>query len=342
MRFHQSISPILAVSPPPPIMIYNLNKYDNCFQPVNNTNTHFQTIDQLNRKRYVDGIDRSPTSKTMYNNLDHHPIFQRCASLSSGNLDNFNNNNHNNQSIPPRSPSPLLTQPTKRYLAAPQPESIFQNHGSYDNLPLKSLMNISNQQQKTAQAASFNSLFDEAQHTAREFQPRNIQLEQPASNLVSNFAPLTRRHTTNERLWAKPRNLQGPSPSTQKQNNINSVPFDMKRREQAAQSAFLSTNQIEPSFGRDAITPPPGRILNDHHHYYSNQNSRSITPEFNYNNHPNVRIQPHSQEGRKYFSNSNLNLNRGNSSYSSQQPIQLVVIKRSPLSQENLCLVSDF
>lgn len=328
-------------------MINNLEQYDYHFQPVNNANTHFQTIDQLNRKKHlVDGTNRLPTSKTMYNNLDNHPIFQRCSSLSSGNLDNFdnnNNNNYNNQSIT-RSPSPLITQTPKRYLTTPQPES--QNHGSYDNLlqvPLKSLMNNNNQQPKTAQAASFNSLFDQK----HEFQPRNHQLEQQ-TNLVSNFAPLTRRHTTNERLWARPRNVQGPPSSAQKQNNINSMPFDMKRREQAAQSAFLHANQMEPSFGRDAITPPPGRMLNDN--YYSNQNSRSITPDFcHYNNYSNVRIQPNTQERGKYFTNSISNLTRGSHQFYSstdqqqQHPIQqLVIIKRSPLSQENLCLVSDF
>nr|XP_046911992.1 uncharacterized protein LOC124492999 isoform X1 [Dermatophagoides farinae]XP_046912000.1 uncharacterized protein LOC124492999 isoform X1 [Dermatophagoides farinae]XP_046912008.1 uncharacterized protein LOC124492999 isoform X1 [Dermatophagoides farinae] len=378
---------------PPPIMVSD----DSIGQHDDND----LDVDQFLRKPLSMMIDRmnfsrspSPINTTNETtvHVDYLPVnnnrhcknqlqqqqFDRSSSLSSGYLDynahSLHNNpvNHSLQQLsyhPKRSLSPLIPfqKQSKPLEFHPQNQKpIFR--------PQKQPENYSYFQQPQTCCSATKTL-SKQQQQARAFIQQ--QLEAPM-----NFAPLVRRHTTNDRIWAnrdknsslsQQQSIHTPAQSScliingcqtvaDPRSEIND-PFDSNRRDQLAQSMFLQ--QIEPSFGRQAITPPPGRMFIDNRYKEQSpsviNNNRPISPNIlmrsslpkimEDNNHCSIDVSssPKPQPLRLVFNrsasqpmNSISNSNLFNTNTQQLQPEQLVVIRRLPASHQNICFATDY
>ncbi|XP_027197452.2 uncharacterized protein LOC113791817 isoform X3 [Dermatophagoides pteronyssinus] len=366
--------------PPPPIMVFD--------DSIAHNNNIEHNVDRFLHKPLSMMIDRinfsrspSPINSTNKTNMhvDHLPVnythqyenhlqqpyFDRSTSLSAGHLDhNSSSQNYFVQQpsfYPKRSSSSSLLPPQSKPEFQPQNRKFISWIASS---PQKQPENHSYVQQPQIHSSTTKTL-SEQQQQARDFIQQ--QLEAPM-----NFAPLIRRHTTNDRIWAN-RNksstlpqqqpIHTPIPTTQKimngcqpvdQRSATNVPFDSNQRDRLAHSMFLQ--QIEPSFGRQAITPPPGRMFNYNERSQTaigngrpispNILMRSSLPKITENNDSmNVSSSPWrlvSDKSTNQPMNSYSNTNLYNSNNQQMQPKKLVVIQRSPESHENICFATDY
>ncbi|OTF84168.1 hypothetical protein BLA29_005114, partial [Euroglyphus maynei] len=280
----------VPISPPPSIMVsddYIVQHDDNDLKvdpflrkPLS------MMIDRMNFSRSPSPINHANETSSrvdhlpvncnhQYENHLQQPHFNRSTSLSTGHL---NYNGHSSQNYPVQQPSYQPQRSSSSTLVPPRSKPEFQPQ---NRKLISSPQNHSYVQQPQIYSPA-TKILSEQQQQARAFIQQ--QLEAPM-----NFAPLTRRHTTNDRIWAN-RNKNSASPqqrTTQRimngchivdQRSTTNAPFDSDRRDQLAHSMFLQ--QIEPSFGRQAITPPPGRMFNDNNNYkeQSMNNIRPISP----------------------------------------------------------------